>query len=138
ANIQQMVWPIAVIGYRSMAALIRMTRSSVLEVIREDYIRTAWAKGLSARGVIGRHAVRNALLPVITVAGLELAFLLSGTLTTEVVFNLNGLGRFLVDAVAQRDYTVIQSLVALASVIFTCVNLGIDLVYGAIDPRIRY
>jgi peptide/nickel transport system permease protein len=138
ANMEQMVWPVAAIGYRSMAVLTRMMRSSVLEVIREDYIRTAWAKGLSAWRVIIRHAARNALLPVMTIAGLELAFLLSGTLTTEVVFNLNGLGRFLVDAVEQRDYTVIQTLVALAAIIFTCVNLLIDLLYAVVDPRITY
>lgn len=138
ANVQQMIWPILAIGYRSMAVLTRMMRSSILEVIREDYIRTARAKGLSGRVVVVRHAVRNALLPVLTVAGLEFAFLLGGTLTTEVVFNLNGVGRFLVDAVTHRDYTVIQTLVVMAGIVFTMVNLGIDLVYGWIDPRITY
>lgn len=138
ANLQQMIWPIAVIGYRSMAVLTRMMRSSTLEVIHEDYIRTARAKGLSGPVVILRHAVRNALLPVLTLAGLEFAFLLGGTLTTEVVFNLNGLGRFMVDAVVHRDYNAIQALVLLAAVVFTVVNLAIDLLYGWIDPRISY
>jgi peptide/nickel transport system permease protein len=138
ANIQQMVWPIAVIGYRSMAVLTRMMRSSTLEVIREDFIRTARAKGLSGPAVVLRHAVRNALLPVLTLAGLEFAFLLGGTLTTEVVFNLNGLGRFLVDAVIHRDYNVIQTLVVMAAVVFTVANLAIDLLYGWIDPRVSY
>jgi peptide/nickel transport system permease protein len=138
ANMQQMIWPIAAIGYRSMAVLTRMMRSSMLEVIREDYIRTARAKGLTEWAVVVRHAVRNALLPVITILGLEFAFLLGGTVTTEVVFNLNGVGRFLVDAVTYRDYTVIQALVVMASVVYTVVNLGIDLVYGWIDPRITY
>lgn len=138
ANLQQMIWPILVIGYRSLAVLTRMMRSSTLEVIREDYIRTARAKGLSGPAVIFRHAMRNALLPVMTIAGLEFAFLLGGTLTTEVVFNLNGLGRFMVDAVVHRDYTAIQTLVVLAAVVFTLVNLGIDLLYGLVDPRISY
>jgi peptide/nickel transport system permease protein len=133
-----MIWPIMIIGYRSMAVLTRMMRSSTLEVIREDFIRTARAKGLSGPAVILRHAVRNALLPVLTIAGLEFAFLLGGTLTTEVVFNLNGLGRFLVDAVVHRDYNVIQALVVMAAVVFTLVNLGVDLLYGLIDPRISY
>jgi peptide/nickel transport system permease protein len=137
-NLQQMIWPIMIIGYRSMAVLTRMMRSSTLEVIREDFIRTARAKGLSGPAVILRHAVRNALLPVLTIAGLEFAFLLGGTLTTEVVFNLNGLGRFLVDAVVHRDYNVIQALVVMAAVVFTLVNLGVDLLYGLIDPRISY
>jgi peptide/nickel transport system permease protein len=138
ANMQQMIWPIMAIGYRSMAVLTRMMRSSMLEVIREDYIRTARAKGLPGWLVVVRHAVRNALLPVITILGLEFAFLLGGTVTTEVVFNLNGVGRFLVDAVTYRDYTVIQALVVMAGVVYTVVNLGIDLVYGWIDPRITY
>ncbi|MBW2309007.1 MAG: ABC transporter permease [Deltaproteobacteria bacterium] len=138
ANMQQMIWPIMAIGYRTMAVLTRMMRSSILEVIREDYIRTARAKGLAGWVVVIRHAVRNALLPVITIIGLEFAFLMGGTLTTEVVFNLNGVGRFLVDAVTYRDYTVIQALVVMAGVFFTVVNLSIDLVYGWIDPRITY
>lgn len=138
ANMQQMIWPIMAIGYRSMAVLTRMMRSSMLEVIREDYIRTARAKGLPGWAVVVRHAVRNALLPVITILGLEFAFLLGGTVTTEVVFNLNGVGRFLVDAITYRDYTVIQALVVMAGVVYIAVNLGIDLVYGWIDPRITY
>ena len=138
ANIQQMIWPIMAIGYRSMAVLTRMMRSTMLEVLREDYIRTARAKGLRDHVVIVKHAVRNALLPVVTIAGLEFAFLLGGTLTTEVVFNLNGVGRFMVDAISHRDYTVIQSLVVMAGVVFTAMNLIIDLLYGWIDPRITY
>jgi peptide/nickel transport system permease protein len=135
-NLQQMVWPVAIVAYRSGAVLTRMMRSSTLEVLREDYVRTARAKGLPGTAVVVRHAVRNALLPVLTLAGLEFAFLLGGTVTTEVVFNLNGLGRLLVDAITRRDYPVIQALVVLAAVVYTVINLAVDLLYGWVDPRV--
>ena len=138
ANFQQMVWPVLTVGYRYAAVTTRMTRSTVLEVMREDYIRTAWAKGLQERVVVIRHALKNAMLPVITLIGTEFAFLIGGLVVTETVFTLNGVGRFVVDAVAHRDYPVVQALVFLIALGFVVVNLLIDLAYAWFDPRIRY
>jgi len=138
ANFQQLVWPVATVGYRYAAVTTRMTRSTVLEVLREDYIRTAWAKGLRERAVVIRHALKNAMLPVITLIGTEFAFLIGGLVVTETVFTLNGVGRFVVDAVAHRDYPVVQALVFLIAFCFVVVNLLIDLTYAWFDPRIRY
>jgi len=117
---------------------MRMTRSTVLEVLREDYVRTARAKGLRESLVVARHALRNALLPVVTVVSLEFAFLIGGLVVTEQVFNLNGIGKLLVDAVTHRDYPLIQALVVLLASVFVIVNFVVDLVYVFIDPRIRY
>lgn len=138
ANFQQLVWPVVTVGYRYAAVTTRMTRSTVLEVLREDYIRTAWAKGLRERAVVIRHALKNAMLPVITLVGTEFAFLIGGLVVTETVFTLNGVGRFVVDAVAHRDYPVVQALVFLIALCFVVVNLLIDLTYAWFDPRIRY
>jgi peptide/nickel transport system permease protein len=138
ANFQQLVWPVLTVGYRYAAVTTRMTRSTVLEVLREDYIRTAWAKGLRERAVVIRHALKNAMLPVITLVGTEFAFLIGGLVVTETVFTLNGVGRFVVDAVAHRDYPVVQALVFLIALCFVIVNLLIDLTYAWFDPRIRY
>ncbi len=138
ANFQQMVWPVITVGYRYAAVTTRMTRSTVLEVLREDYIRTAWAKGLGERTIVIRHALKNAMLPVITLIGTEFAFLIGGLVVTETVFTLNGVGRFVVDAVAHRDYPVVQALVFLIAFGFVLVNLLIDLTYAWFDPRIRY
>jgi peptide/nickel transport system permease protein len=138
ANIQQMVWPVLTVGYRYAAVTTRMTRSTLLEVMREDYIRTAWAKGLGERVVVVRHALKNAMLPVITLIGTEFAFLIGGLVVTETVFTLNGVGRFVVDAVAHRDYPVVQALVFVIAFGFVIVNLLIDLTYAWFDPRIRY
>ena len=138
ANFQQMVWPVLTVGYRYAAVTTRMTRSTVLEVLREDYIRTAWAKGLRERAVVIRHALKNAMLPVITLVGTEFAFLIGGLVVTETVFTLNGVGRFVVDAVAHRDYPVVQALVFLIAFSFVIVNLLVDLTYAWFDPRIRY
>jgi peptide/nickel transport system permease protein len=110
----------------------------VLEVLREDYVRTARAKGLRETIVVVRHALRNALLPVVTVVSLEFAFLIGGLVVTEQVFNLNGIGKLLVDAVAHRDYPLIQALVLLLASVFVLVNFVVDLVYVVLDPRIRY
>jgi peptide/nickel transport system permease protein len=115
-----------------------MTRSTVLEVLREDYVRTARAKGVRESLVVTRHALRNALLPVITVISLEFAFLIGGLVVTEQVFNLNGIGKLLVDAVAHRDYTLIQALVLLLASVFVLINFVVDMVYVVLDPRIRY
>jgi peptide/nickel transport system permease protein len=138
ANFQMMVWPVVTVGYRFSAVTTRMTRSTVLEVLREDYIRTAWAKGLRERAVVIRHALKNAMLPVITLIGTEFAFLIGGLVVTETVFTLNGIGRFVVDAVAHRDYPVVQALVFLIAFGFVIVNLLVDLTYAWFDPRIRY
>jgi peptide/nickel transport system permease protein len=116
---------------------MRMTRSAMLEVLREDYIRTARAKGLWAKLILSRHALKNALLPVMTVVALEFAFLLGGLVVTEQVFNLNGLGLLFVESVAHRDYTLTQALVLLVAFAFIFVNFLVDLMYAWVDPRIR-
>jgi peptide/nickel transport system permease protein len=115
-----------------------MTRSTLLEVLRNDFIRTARAKGLAEQAVVIRHAMRNALLPVVTVIGLEFAFLLGGLVVTEQVFNLNGIGKLMVEAVLRRDYTMTQALILLVAGAFVIVNFLIDLLYVALDPRISY
>jgi peptide/nickel transport system permease protein len=138
ANLLQLTWPALAVGYRYSAVATRMTRSAVLEVLREDYIRTARAKGLWERVVLTRHALKNALLPVITVIGLEFAFLIGGLVVTEQVFNLNGIGMLFVESITRRDYTMTQALVLLVSFAFIFVNFVVDLLYAWIDPRIRY
>src|SRR4026207_1543188 len=138
ANLTQLIWPALAVGYRYSAMATRMTRSAVLEVLREDYVRTARAKGLRERAVVVKHALRNALLPIVTVIGLEFAFLIGGLVVTEQVFNLHGIGQLFVLAVAGSDFTMIQSLVLLVSVFFVLINFAIDLMYAFLDPRIRY
>lgn len=138
ANLSQLIWPALATGYRYSAVAARMTRSTLLEVLREDYVRTARAKGLLEKLIINRHALKNALLPVITVIGIEFAFLIGGLVVTEQVFNLNGLGKLFVEAVGNHDYTLTQSLVMLVALMFIVTNFIIDLIYAWIDPRIRY
>jgi peptide/nickel transport system permease protein len=138
ANLAGLILPAVAVGYRYSAVSMRMTRSTVLEVLREDYVRTARAKGLRETLVVVRHALRNALLPVVTVVSLEFAFLIGGLVVTEQVFNLNGIGKLLVDAVAHRDYPLIQALVLLLAAVFVLVNFVVDMVYVVLDPRIRY
>ena len=137
-NLAQLIWPALAVGYRYSAVATRMTRSSVLEVLREDYVRTARAKGLRELPVVIRHALRNSLLPVVTVISLEFAFLFGGLVVTEQVFNVNGLGKLLVDAVAHRDYPLVQAIVLIFSFVFVFVNFIVDMLYGVLDPRIRY
>ena len=137
-NLAQLIWPALAVGYRYSAVATRMTRSAMLEVLREDYIRTARAKGLWLKLVLVRHALKNALLPVVTVIALEFAFLLGGLVVTEQVFNLNGLGLLFVEAVARRDYTLAQALVMLTASAFILVNFFMDVMYAWLDPRIRY
>ncbi len=137
-NIQQLIWPALAVGYRQSAVAMRMTRSAMLEVLREDYIRTARAKGLMQNLILSRHALKNALLPVITIVCVEFAFLIGGLVVTEQVFNLNGLGLLFVQAVAHRDYTLIQALVMLVAGFFIVVNFVMDAAYAWLDPRIRY
>ena len=136
-NLAALIWPALSVGYRYAAVVTRMMRSALLEVMREDYIRTARAKGVYQKLVVRRHAVRNALLPVVTVIGLEFAFLIGGLVVTEQVFNLNGIGKLFVDAAARGDFTLIQGLVILIATIFVLVNLIVDVLYAFLDPRIR-
>jgi peptide/nickel transport system permease protein len=138
ANLSQMIWPALVVGFRYAAVVSRMVRSSVVEVLREDYIRTARAKGLPERRVIVRHAIRNALLPAVTVIGLEFAFLMGGLVVTEQVFNLNGIGQLFVQAVTNRDFLIVQNLVLLLAFLFIFINFVVDVLYALLDPRIRY
>jgi peptide/nickel transport system permease protein len=137
-NLSQLIWPALAVGYRYSAMATRMTRSAVLEVLREDYVRTARAKGLWERAVVIKHALRNALLPIVTVIGLEFAFLIGGLVVTEQVFNLNGIGMLFVESITRRDYTMTQTLVLLVSFVFIFMNFLIDLLYAWLDPRIRF
>ena len=137
-NLSQLIWPAIAVGYRYSAVATRMTRSTLLEVLQEDYIRTARAKGVYERLVLSRHAIRNAMLPVVTVIGLEFAFLIGGLVVTEQVFNLNGIGKLFVESVTRADYTMVQALVMLVAAFFILVNFVVDLLYSVLDPRIRY
>jgi peptide/nickel transport system permease protein len=137
-NLSMALLPAVTVGYRYSAASMRMTRSAMLEVMREDYIRTARAKGLFNKLIVNRHALKNALLPVVTLIGIEFAFLIGGLVVTEQVFNLNGVGRLFVQAVQNQDYTLTQALVMLTVTVFVICNLIVDLMYAWLDPRIRY
>ena len=130
--------PAAAVGFRSSALVMRLTRSSMLEVLRQDYIRTARAKGASDAAVNYRHALRNAMLPVVTVIGIEAAFLMGGLIVTETVFNIPGVARFLVEAIQWRDYPIVQNLVMFIAFVAVFINFLIDLLYAALDPRIKY
>ena len=136
-NLSIVMLPALTIGYRYAAVSMRMTRSAMLEVLREDYIRTARAKGLINRLIINRHALKNAMLPVVTVIGIEFAFLVGGLVVTEQVFNLNGIGRLMVLSVQNQDYTLTQALVIFVVAIGILSNLVVDLLYAWLDPRIR-
>jgi len=138
AHAIQFALPALAVGYRSSALIMRITRSSLLEVMREDYIRTAWAKGQAERVVIWHHALKNAILPVVTVIGIEFAFLIGGLVVTETVFNLPGVARFLVQAILWRDYPIVQNLVMFIAIVVILSNLFVDMLYGVLDPRVRY
>jgi peptide/nickel transport system permease protein len=133
-----LILPAVTLGTASAAIIARMTRSAMLEVLRQDYVRTARAKGVAEPTVVQHHALRNALIPVVTVVGLQLGTLLSGAVLTETVFAWPGVGRLLVDAVLARDYPVIQGAVLLIATAFVALNVLVDMVYAALDPRIRY
>ncbi|MPZ34751.1 MAG: ABC transporter permease subunit [Rhodospirillales bacterium] len=137
-NLSMVLLPAITVGYRYSAVTMRMTRSAMLEVMREDYIRTARSKGLLEQIIINRHALKNALLPVVTLIGIEFAFLIGGLVVTEQVFNLNGIGRLFVQAVQNQDNVLTQALVMLVVVIFVVTNLVVDLLYAWLDPRIRF
>ena len=132
------VLPSMAVGFRSSALTMRITRSSMLEVLRQDYIRTARAKGASNQTVNYHHALRNAMLPVVTVIGIEAAFLMGGLIVTETVFNIPGVARFLVEAIRWRDYPIVQNLVMFIAIVAVSINFLIDLLYAVLDPRIRY
>jgi ABC-type dipeptide/oligopeptide/nickel transport system permease component len=136
--LQVVLGPATVLGLAVSAYIARMTRSSLLEIIREDYIRTARAKGLREQAVVLKHALRNASLPIITLTGVLFGFLLSGTVVVEQAFNVPGLGKAMIEAFVTLDYAVVQNLVLLYSVVFIVINLLIDVSYGWLDPRIRY
>ncbi|MGD9884527.1 MAG: ABC transporter permease [Reyranella sp.] len=137
-NLAVVLLPAITVGYRYSAVTMRLTRSAMLEVMREDYIRTARAKGLLEQIIVNRHALKNALLPVVTLIGIEFAFLIGGLVVTEQVFNLNGIGRLLVQAVQNQDNVLAQALVMLVVAVFVFVNLVVDVLYAWLDPRIRY
>jgi peptide/nickel transport system permease protein len=138
SNLRQMFWPIVIVGYALSASVSRMTRSSVLEVLREDYVRTARAKGLGSFTVSIRHVLRNALLPVVTISAAQLGNLIAGSVVMETIFVLPGMGSYTVNAISQRDYPAVQFSVAFMALVFVTINLLTDLSYGFLDPRIRY
>ena len=138
SNMAQLIWPAVATGYRYSAVATRMTRSALLEVLREDYIRTARAKGMTEKIIINRHALKTAMLPVFTIIGIEFAFLMGGLVVTEQVFNLNGIGKLFVESVQAQDFAMTQQLVMLVVVIAVVTNFVVDLVYAWLDPRIRY
>ena len=134
----QLLLPTLILAHGAMAGMARMTRSTMLEVMREDYIRTARAKGLKEQVVIYRHALKNALIPVVTLAGLSFAALLGGTVILEAIFGIPGMGQYLINAINTHDYTVVQAVVMVFGLVVVLINLLIDLLYGWLDPRISY
>ena len=137
-NIQQLIFPALALGTSNMAFIARITRSAMLEVLHEDYIRTARAKGLTERIVVTRHGLRNALLPVVTLAGYEVGRLLAGTVIIEVIFLVPGMGRLLITSILHRDFPMIQAVILLIAVVVLILNLFMDLLYAWLNPRIRY
>jgi peptide/nickel transport system permease protein len=137
-NLQQFFFPSLVMALAIGAGIMRLTRSSLLEVLRNDYIRTAWSKGLRERTVVVRHALKNALIPVTTVVGLQIGALLGGTVVMESVFNLNGVGKYTLEAIILRDFLVVQGIVLFFAAAYVLANLAVDVAYAWLDPRIRY
>ena len=137
-NLQQLIFPAATLAFHDLAFTARVTRSSMLEVMREDYLRTARAKGVMEIVVVGRHALKNALLPVVTVSGYQFGRLLGGVIIVESIFVVPGLGTMLIDSIVHRDFIVLQAIVLLIAAVVLVLNLAIDLLYGVLDPRIRY
>lgn len=137
SSLLHLVLPAVVLGTIPMAVIARMTRSALLEVLREDYLRTARAKGLGPVRVVVVHGLRNALIPVLTVLGLQVGSLLGGAVLTETIFSWPGIGKWLIDAIARRDYPVVQAGILISALVFIAVNLGVDLLYGVVNPRLR-
>ncbi len=130
--------PAAAVGFRASSLIMRLTRASMLEIMRQDYIRTARSKGASERSINYHHALKNAVLPVVTIIGIEAAFLMGGLIVTETVFNIPGVAYFLVEAIQMRDYPIVQNLVMLIAAVTVVINFLVDLLYAVLDPRIRY
>ena len=137
-HIFYLFWPALLLGLNLAGSVMRLTRTMMLEVLRQDYIRTAWSKGMRERVVITRHGLRNAMIPVVTVIGLQVSVAIGGTIILEAIFNMPGVGRYFVGAVFQRDYPSVQGVVLVLSIVVIFVNLLVDILYGVIDPRIRY
>jgi len=137
-NLQPVFFPALVLALGESAVLMRLTRSAMLEVMRNDYIRTAWSKGLRERAVVWRHALKNAIIPIITVIGLQIGGLLGGAVIVESLYNLNGMGKYILEAIIRRDIFVVQSVTLLFAVSYVVANLFVDLTYAWLDPRIRY
>jgi peptide/nickel transport system permease protein len=137
-NIKQLILPVACLAVTPLASLARQSRSSMLEIIRQDYIRTAWSKGLTERNVVFRHALKNGLIPVVTLMGISLSYILGGSVFIETVFSIPGMGSLSVQALLSKDYAIIQAITLLIAAMIVVVNLLVDLTYGWLDPRIRY
>jgi peptide/nickel transport system permease protein len=135
---RKIIMPVICISLPTLAMMTRQTRSAMLEVVRQDYVRTAWSKGLTERRIIIRHALKNALIPIVTLLGLGLPFLVAGSVLVETVFNIPGMGRLLVNAVIDKDFIVVQASVLIIAILISIVNLIVDISYGLLDPRIRY
>ena len=137
-NLHQMIWPALALGFYEMGFVARVTRSAMMEIIREDYMRTARSKGLSENTVVYGHGLKNALLPVLTTSGWIFARLFGGTVIIETIFLVPGMGRILIESIFQRDYTMIQAVIVIAALFIVTINLLVDMLYGWLDPRIRY
>jgi peptide/nickel transport system permease protein len=137
-NLEEFLLPSLVLAVGTAAVIMRLTRSAMLEVMRNDYIRTAWSKGLRERTVVWRHALKNAMIPVVTVVGLQVGALIGGAVLIESVFNLNGVGKYTLEAIVRRDFFVVQSMVLLFALVYVTVNLLVDIAYAWLDPRIHY
>ena len=135
---EHLIMPALVLGFASAGAIARLVRASLLEVLDQDFVTTARAKGLHARVVLARHALKNAFIPVITVIGLQFGFLLGGTVVTETIFSRQGIGRLMVNAILWKDFPLVQGIVLLAALVYTLVNLSVDVMYAYLDPRIHY
>jgi peptide/nickel transport system permease protein len=137
-NLQQFIIPALILGMAMSGTTMRMTRTMMLEVLRQDYIRTAWAKGLRERLVISRHALKNALIPVVTIVGMQLPILVGGSIIIETIFGLPGMGRYFIYALVSRDYPIVSAINLIAAAFVMMCNLGVDLAYAALDPRVQY
>jgi peptide/nickel transport system permease protein len=137
-NLRQMILPAVILGTALSAVTMRLTRTMMLEVLRQDYIRTAWAKGLTEKLVVVRHALRNAMIPVVTLIGLQAPILIGGAVIVEQIFVIPGMGLLLLDAISQRDYPIITSVSLVIGLSVMLINLAVDLSYGLLDPKVRY
>ena len=137
-NLQMFIIPAVVLGMQMSGLIMRMTRTMMLEVLKQDYVRTAWAKGLKERMVIVRHALKNALIPIVTTIGLNVPYLIGGSVIIEEIFGLPGMGRLLVGATSERDYTLVSGILLVLAVTLVSINLLVDMTYGLLNPRVRY